>query len=158
MKTLLLSLLLALSLHAEQIKLKASDCPELLASLNALDGSERVVDQGKEAPAKVVRLSYDFAGKTRFAISRNIAALKATVQVLDDTRTMLIKQAAGGAMEIKSDEKDKQAAFLKLWSDALAQPVMLDLQRLKEEDLKLDANPIPGTVLAGLTPILDLKK
>lgn len=139
---------------AEQLSLKLDQILSLANALASLDaGQTRIVKQG-DAADKVVQLPYEFSGATRWAIARNLGALKREVEAFDKARGDLIKQISGGGTEIKKENAEQMARYLKEITPVAETPVKVDLQCLKPDDLKLDVNPIPSTTLVALEPIL----
>lgn len=154
MSIILLFVALASGLNAESLKLKYAQLAELGSALTALDGAQRVVPQGEDKPAAVVFTAYEFSGKTRLAIARNVGALKAPLQAFEDTRQALLKQVSPGAPEKVAGDPDLVAKFALLWAEATKDPVTVDLTKLSEDELKLDANAVPPSILTALLPIL----
>jgi len=146
-------LISASALCAEPIKLKVSDLLALQQGLAAFDGQQKVVPQG-DAPAKVVLVPYELSGKTRWIIAQNLAALQPQVKAADDARNALVKQIGGEAGTIAAVDSAKVSKFTAAYNEILAQPLTVELTKVKLEDLKLDANPLPPTLLSSLNPII----
>lgn len=143
-----------LGASAETLKLKLEQILPLANALASLDqGQTKIIKQG-DAPDKVLQLPYEFSGATRWAIARNLGALKREVEAFEKTRADLIKQISGGGAEIKKDEPEKFAKYLAEITPIVESTLKLELQRLKPDDLKLDQNPIPASTLVALEPIL----
>lgn len=152
--SLLCFFVLIASASAESMKLKLADILPLANALASLDaGATKIIKQG-DAPDKVVQLPYEFSGATRWAIARNLGALKREVEAFEKTRGDLIKQISGGGTEIRKDEPEKLARYLTEITPIAETAVKVDLQRLKPDALKLDLNPIPSSTLVALEPIL----
>lgn len=126
----------------------------LLAAHQALDGHEKIVRdaQGERA----VTTPYTLGGLTRLALAQNISAIEGVVRGFEKVRKDLIRQHAGETGSF--DETDEGRAALARCNREVAtileQEREVSLARIKSEDLRLDQNPIPGTVLSGLMPIL----
>lgn len=153
--TLLIVFAPALAL-ADVVKLKHAQLQELSIALSALDGAQKVVPQG-EAPAKVVHVAYEFGGKTRLAIARNLSALRRTLEEYEATRVQLLNQVSNGQPDKVQGDTALSAKFYELWRQATAEPAKIDLTLIKTDDLRLDANAIPGSILSALTPVLSDK-
>ena len=146
-------LLSASALCAEPIKLKVSDLLALQQGLAAFDGQQKVVPQG-DAPAKVVLVPYELPGKTRWAIAQDLAAIAPALKAADEARNALLKQIGGEAGTISSSDTVRISKFTAAYNEVLNQVVTVELTKIPSADLKLDANPLPPTVLASLTPII----
>ncbi len=117
-----------------------------------------MIDQGKD-PAKLVKTPYDLKAATRIAIARNLVATQTALEAFEVSRQKALQTISPGAPEKVQTNQELLAKFLDLWAKETAEPVTIDLALIHEDALNLDANPnIPGTVLAGLTPILPIKK
>ncbi|HEY0966926.1 MAG TPA: hypothetical protein VGD88_06025 [Opitutaceae bacterium] len=154
MSFILLFVALASGLNAESLKLKYAQLVELGSALSALDGAQRVVPQGDGKPSAVVFTAYELGGKTRLVIARNVAAIKTPLEAFEQTRQALLKQVSPGAPEKVATDPELTAKFIALWNDATKDPVTVDLAKIPEDDLKLDANAVPPSVLTALLPIL----
>jgi hypothetical protein len=153
-RLLVIALLLSASaLCAEPIKLKVADALALNAALSSLDGQQKVVPQG-EAPAKLVVVPYEFSGKIRWTIAQNLTALAPSVKSADEARNALVKQVGGESGTIAATDSVRVSKFTAAYNEILTQPLTVELTKVKLEELKLDANPIPATLLSALTPIV----
>ena len=137
---------------AEPLRLTVEQALDLLAGLTALDGHEELVGEGKQQQKIVV--PYTLGGPLRQAIFHDITATKPVAADFQNARNAVVIELSKGAGKL--DPGSPESAKLALQTQAMmAQPVDLKLDRIKLADLKLDSNPIPGTVLAQLAPILD---
>lgn len=166
----ILAVLLApLFASAETVKVKGTELYTLRDNLQILsDGSvERVVDQGKDPygnklPDRIARTPFEFSGKTRGAMIRNLAALNAEIAKLDDTRKAIVRQH-GITDETKADDPARKKAD-KAWAEVVGEIVTLELTKLSMDDLALDKNPLGSTVVAlapmvqELSPAITAKK
>ena len=146
-------LISASALCAEPIKLKVSDLLALQQGLAAFDGQQKVVPQG-DAPAKVVLVPYELSGKTRWIIAQNLAALQPQVKAADEARNALLKQIGGESGTIPATDTARISKFTAAYNEVLNQSVTVELTKLALADLKLDANPLPPTVLSALAPVI----
>lgn len=153
-RLLVTALLLSASvLGAEPIKLKVSDLLALQQGLAAFDGQQKIVPQG-DAPAKVALTPYELSGKVRWVIAQDLAALQPQAKAADEARNALLKQIGGDSGTIAATDALKVSKFTAAYNEVLAQVVTVELTKLALADLKLDANPLPPTVLANLSPII----
>jgi hypothetical protein len=144
---------LPLMTRGEPIKLKGDEVIELNRGLAELDGAFKVVTDPRTGKDEKVPVAYEFSGKVRFAIARNLTAIKPVIDSLAKTKQAIGEEIAGkGVIEVKGEAA--VAAFNRKWGDALKEPVTVDLQRLTESDLNLDRNQIPGTTINALQPIV----
>lgn len=144
---------LPISAIAEPLKLKGSELLELGRGLGDLDGAMKVVTDPRTGKDEKVVIAYDFTGKVRFAIARNLTAAKPMLESLAKTKQAIGEEIAGkGAVEVKGETA--LAAFSKKWGDALNEVVTIEVTKLTEFDLNLDKNAIPGTTLTALQPII----
>lgn len=154
---LVASLVFAAVCFAEPTKLKFNTLAELGNSLRSLDGLEKSVDQGKDTPAKVVLVPWDFKPATRIAFARDLAAVRLALEAFEATRQALLKSLAPTGPEKVASDPALLAKFVVGWNDAIKDPVTVDLVLIAEDDLKLDANALPPSIITGLLPILKTK-
>jgi len=133
----------------ESIDMTNAQARELFIALSNLDGYDRVVKDG--ASEKVAKTPYQFGGGFRLAVGRNLAAAKSVVDPFDTAQKALFLQYANGADKLSGDAQVKFSTEL---DKLLAAHVRLELVKFKSDELKLNDNPIPGTVIQGLQPIL----
>lgn len=112
---------------------------ELVAAHSALDGSK---DN-----------SYKFASKVRYSLSKNLRLLQTRAADIDKERTKIVEDVSpNGPIKPETPEmkefQNRYFAFLQEEDD------IPNLMQLKLEDLNLDSNQIPITVLAALGHIL----
>lgn len=135
---------------AETKPLTILDCQNILGGLTALDGHTELSKDN--AP---VTVSYQFgSARFRLALQQNIAALNAMQQDFTKSMQGVFKEIAGEAAEIKPGTPE-MARYTRQMNDAQALPCAANLTRIKADDLKLDKNEIPGSVLGALDKILD---
>lgn len=152
----LVALFITASASAEAFKLKLSEAQQLAQAIAALDNSpEKIVKQGEGQPDKVVRLAYDISGTARLALFRNLRELNSQLDDFDKTRIATVKKIWGERTPDKDKDEAEFARFQKEFGVLLDTPIEVKLTRIKTDDLRLDQNPIPLTVLSALTPILN---
>lgn len=147
MKTLLSFLLIAVSLTASTVKVSYTDANNLVASLSALDGSTKL-----DASNHPVVVAYDFGGPTRLHIAKDIQALREALAPYQEAAKGLMK--AEGVADVSKASKDQVEKINAEWAKTIAAPLSVNLDTITSDELKLDTNSIPGTVIAGLSPIL----
>jgi hypothetical protein len=117
------------------------------AALRALDTYEAKDKDGKSYAAP-----YTFSGVTRMAIAVDLEKTSAVLKTYQATLNEVIKTMSGGTGTVPGNKMaDYNVEVLKM----LAAPAGVSLTRIKQADLKLDENPIPGSVLGLLLPIID---
>lgn len=145
---------------------------DLLAAHNQLDGYNEIVEQNGQKSA--VRKPYIFTTKTSWNIGKNIDVLRGHVEYANKKRDEKLKELSDGTNEIDGEkEPEKLRAFQKAVGEIEEIEVEVSgLLELKAEDIlngslsetedkdkkpdKRIPNPIPGTALASLAPVLDL--
>lgn len=132
-----------------------ADCLGILSGLNALDaGGRRIVAEGKPTESAET-IHFKLPGKVRDAIGHNEFVL-ATVQqeAQAANRRVQLEIIAGGAESIKPGTKEN-LIFDQRMSEYMARPCAVQLDHIRDADLDLDHNDIPGSVLSLLTKIRD---
>lgn len=128
------------------MKLKVKTVVRTLNGLRALDGP---------SPG-----TYKFAPAFVWKTAKNIIALEAVEAVFNKARQQLIKEVTGG-VQIKPEELEGKREQIKLIADRveelMEQEEEVVITKIAFDDLKLDANNIPPTVLADLGPILQME-
>lgn len=135
-------------------KLTLRECLGILNGLAALDGQKVVVAAGKPTES-VETIPYAFSGKVRDAISHNIFVLS-TVQQEAAAANRRIQGEVGKGNPIMNDSKEAAELAARL-NEYLERPCRVELDHVRDEDLNLDKNAIPGTVLSTLYKIRDRK-
>jgi hypothetical protein len=141
----------------EKLTLPVSQLSDLLTGLNALDGRDKVIREG--ALERVVKVEYELDAGVRLAIGRDIMALRQVMQV-GQAENQKIRSGfiAAGRLKFSVDgqrvEGEGLAEFNEKAQAILDATADCDLYKLKASDLKLEKNPIPGTVIGSLQPIL----
>lgn len=135
------------------MKLPIRTLLELHAALASLDGRQRVIKDGETE--KIVVVPYAFSGKTRWNIAKNLSVLKRVNEDYVKARDALINELSGGNGTI--DENDTTS--IKRMNEELKQVLdteedALGLLTFDLAALNLDDNPIAGSVLVMLTPLI----
>jgi hypothetical protein len=146
---LIAALLLSTAAQAENVSLTVQQTRELYVALSSLDGYDKIVKDG--ASEKVVKTPYAFGGGLRLAIGRNLLAVSPTVQASIKASRDRFIQLSNGKDKLDGEALVKFQAESQTMQDARAS---LDVIKIKPTELKLDENPIPGSVIAGLQAIL----
>lgn len=130
--------------------LTVNDCLTVNSGLIALDGYQ-TLDANKQR----ITLPYDFGNVAlRRIIQRNIAAIAAVQQDQLQLQKDIFKEVAKGSTKIEPDTP-KYEEYTRQVEKSLKLPCTAKLEHININDLKLDKNEIPGTVLVALDKILD---
>lgn len=107
----------------------------------------------KEIDGKVVALPYQFNGNTRMKIAKNINTLVSLDNFIQNTHRGIVKEICPEKGIIETQEQaDKIDQHM---NQILLKESDISLNRLSEQELFLDRNPIPSNVLAALLPLID---
>lgn len=120
----------------------------LFGNLRSLNGHDKVIET--DGQSKVVHQSYQFDAKTVWAIAKDLNALKRHVEVFEEARSTLVKNAesSGGP----DSRKELEAGILEL----LQEEITIDgITQIKLAGLNLDKNPIPPGTLAELSDLIE---
>lgn len=135
---------------ADTPKLTIGECQTVLVGLQGLDGRNEITKDGS-----AVTVPYQFgSARLRLAIQQNVARLSEMQQGFNKVQQELFREVAGNAAEIKPGSAE-MLRYTKLVVEAQQAPCNIELQRIRADDLKLDKNEIPGSVLGALDKILD---
>lgn len=130
------------------------DCLLILNGLSGLDGYNVLINAGKPNEQVLTR-AYEFNNaKLRRDIQTNIAALQVVQQATQKLNQDIFREVAKDSNEIKPDTP-QYVEYTKRVSDGEGLPCTAQLVRININDLKLEKNEIPGSVLAALDKILD---
>jgi hypothetical protein len=118
--------------------------------LRNLDGYERVIKDADREKTAFVR--YNLTAAMRRLISKNLKAIATALEDYQDKRTALMLSLITDGSDTVPDNKKGQFAI----EDARLQKetVDIDLKTFTEADLKLDDNPIAGSGLELLEPLV----
>ena len=137
--------------ETKTLKLNAEQVVTLINGLGALDGYDKVIKDG--AAEKTAHENYKLGGGLRLVIARNLAALKIPYASTQAARQKLINDAnANGPID---KDPAKAAALTKELMEVLTATDDVPLSTIKSGELKLDENPIPGSVLSMISFILE---
>lgn len=143
------------SAGAEPIKLSVDQVAIVYQGLAALDGYDKPVKDGQQEHS--IKVFYEFGGGLRLSIARDMTKLREVVTVYQAARQAAL--ASVGAIPLGPDGKPDESSAparqfgvedLKMRSDAQE----IELDSIKTDELKLDKNPIPASILSFLSPIL----
>lgn len=132
--------------------LTIGECLGILGGLNALDGRRVVVAAGKPTESAET-VSYKFPGKVRDAISHDIFVL-GQVQQEAQAANRRAQIEIGAGETIKPGSKEN-LLFDQRMADYTGRPCKVELDHIRDTDLKLDENDIPGSILALIWRIRD---
>ena len=138
----------------EKITLTTREIVGLFNGLSALDGYECIVKDGQRERA--VRENYRLGGGLRLVIAKNLHHLRAVVDPYQQARNALVREMANGTDEIATKDMPE---FLRREAEMLDAKHDVALVKIRANELHLGSepneNPIPGSVLAALMPVLD---
>lgn len=131
------------------MKLTLQSALTIAAGLRSLDGYDRIVKDGERE--RVVREFYKLGGGLRLSIAMSLNKLDALQVAHQKTYSVLAMAAADEKGEI---QPAKVAELTKAQNDMLDAEQEIDLAPIEVAGLNLDANPIPGTTLSLIQPLL----
>ena len=127
---------------------------EINAALSLLDGTPTIV-KGENGADKTVIIPYQFSGKVRWGLSKNLNILKRISEDFTKARDAIIQDVSGGTGRIEPDNE----AAIKTLNEKIAEVFATEedtkgLLTLSLEGLNLDTNQIPVSILSALEPII----
>lgn len=130
--------------------------PTLLQALTALDGRKEVVvidgADGKEKRA-LTTIPYVFTGRARLTAGQWIAAIRGQAEILNKAHDDTVRQyATAETPNVVAPEND--AKFHAVMAAMDATPFEVSLPKIAYDDLNVEENKIPVTVIGVLVPIL----
>lgn len=128
------------------LKIDTETAVELSNALSALDGYEKIVKDGEKE--RGVRGPYKFGGGLRMTNGTNIKALADIVDTHGEAQKDIFNALRGDEDYIQ--DADDQARLAARLNELKPHPVEVEQRTISEDELRLDINPIPGTVLANL--------
>lgn len=126
---------------------------DLNAALSSLDGYQRVIKDEATKTEKVVFVPYSFSGKTRWNLGKAITITKRAADDLNKVKDDLIREISGGDRIAPEDHASVTAFNLK-WIEVLQTQEEVPILSLTLDELNLDVNPIPSSVLSVLSLIV----
>ena len=117
--------------------------------LSQLDGYDDCRDGEK---GKDCHHLYKFSGSLRLTIALDLAEYRRIAAAYSVVRQALIVQYSNGSGNVPSDQI---AAFNTEDRRVLDSPSDVKYGRIKRDDLKIEDNPIPASVLSLILPIVD---
>ena len=134
------------------MKLSLHSVRTVHSALQSLDGYERVIKEG--AGERVVHVAYRFDGRTRVKIALALGAMESHLGALQTTANGLIREISEGQERIDAGNAEQVARYNAEMNAALEHEVACELDPLTFDELLRDDNPIPGSVLAALSPLI----
>ena len=132
------------------MKMKLQQVRNLATAFSMLDGSAKVINNEK------VLEPYVFSAKARWNIVKNLRILNVFVTDFNNARDALIKQISNGNNEIDSKNQEQMAEYLNGLSEINLQEVEVNgILPIKLEELNLDKNQIPSSILAELGDLIN---
>ena len=133
--------------------LNYDDLKMIADGLAQLDGYDRVARDG--AREFVVREFYKFGKGLRSLIAGNISTARTALRLLDEKNKDLIAQFAEGERQVPDKNIAEFAEAQRNLLKGSSGVSLSAFRRIKFDELDLDKNPIPPSVLSMLEPILD---
>lgn len=142
-------------IRASEPKLTVAQEINLSNALAALDG-HNVIPRVNGQDQAAANVAYDFSGDVRWKIRDDLQALQPKVDAWQKVSRDILKDVSGGSMVIPVSDLGRQAIYTSKITEAseTIDPSPPKLQFLSRADLNLNSNPIPGSVLNLLAPIL----
>lgn len=136
----------------EPRKLTLRECMGVLTGLSNLDGRKVLVQAGRPNES-VEFVSFSFKASVRDAISHNIFSLQPVQQEVQAANRRAQQEIGKGAT-IQPGSREAVELDGRM-NDYLDRPCKVDLDRLRDSDLNIEANQIPPSILGMLFPIRD---
>lgn len=145
------------------MKLDTANALLLLAAINTLDGSQKVVAGPNGRPSVVVE-PYDLSDKVKWNLAKNRRKLRELEEMVDEERRRLITElkAFTGMLDRDADakENDARTAAKEAELDARLQAFLkqeneIDLLKIPAVGLKLKANRIMPSTIERLMDLID---
>ena len=121
------------------------------SGLHSLDGYERIAKDGERE--KVIKEFYKLGGGLRMSIAKNLNILGSIQSAYQKARDDILRSMADRNGEVP---RTKLAEFTAEERKLLDAEHNVDLCQIDEEELRLDINPIPASVLSLIHPILNI--
>jgi hypothetical protein len=134
------------------LKLTGEQMTIIANGLIALDGYDRIIKDG--VSEKTGRESYKLGGGLRLIIGRDLTALRASMQPIYAAQRALLFEKSNNTGEIKPGSLEEKQFNMESFKIMLS-PSEIELYPISTKELKLDENPIPGSVLSSLGLILE---
>jgi hypothetical protein len=134
------------------LKLTGEQMMILVNGLTALDGYDRIIKDG--AIEKTGHESYKLGCGLRLLIGRDLTALRAAMQPIYDAQRALLFEKSNNTGEVKPDSPEEKQFNMESFKIMLS-TAEIELYPIPTKELKLDENPIPGSVLSSLGLILE---
>ncbi len=131
------------------MKINYQNVLTLRAALTALDGIDQPVEV--RGQLQLVKKPFTFSGRCRLKIARNLRAVEEAFRDYDAARIGLVRELASGAEKVPDELLPR---FHALHFDLLQEDIDVPLTPLTEDELSLDDNQIPHSVLAVLLQFL----
>lgn len=128
------------------MKLSIQAASNLASGLRALDGYQKLTSDGKP-----VTEYFKLDGDVRLNIAIGLNRLDSVLAVFNKARQDVVRSFAGDTGQIPPE---KMAEFVAAEQSMLAAEQDIDLGTIPKAALRLEENPIPGTVLSLIVPLL----
>lgn len=122
----------------------------LFDGLSSLDGYFKLIQEGTQE--KSIKVNYKLSGKFRVLVGRNLNNLKTQIEIYQKARNDLIMEFSNNTGEVKGESI---GVFQKENTKMLEEEIEIKLIKFKLEQLDLDNNPIPPSVISNLYLLLE---
>ncbi len=128
---------------------------DLYQAFTALDGQTHVLKDEAAKTEKAILVPYKFGGKVRWNIAKNLSILKRHNEDFSKARDGLILELSDGTGSIDQEDGALISQLNAKLQELLAETTeVTGLLTLTLDDLNLDTNPVPGSVLAVLSALV----
>lgn len=146
---LLFAALLVPAHAADQPKLTVDQVASVTAGLSQLDTYDKTIKDG--ARETVVKQAYSFGGGLRWLIAGNLEKGRRVIKQYQEARAALVNSMAKDG-KIPDDKLQALNAEDRKMQEAVAD---VQFDRIRGDELKLNENPVPASVLSLILPIVD---
>lgn len=128
------------------MKLSIQAASQLAGGLRGLDGYQKLTSDGKP-----ITEYFKLDGQVRLDIAIGLNRIDGALAVFNKARQDLVRQNAGDTGQIPPE---KMAEFVAAEQEMLNAEQEIEIPAISKAGLKLDENPIPGTTLSLIVPLL----
>lgn len=135
--------------------LTISDCLGIMAGLNALDAGYRVIVAAGKPTESAETIHFKFPGRLRDAIGHDEFMLGQVQQEVNAANRRTQLEIIGTKEDVIKPGSKDNLIFDQRMSEYTAKACTVQLDHIRDADLDLEHNEIPGSVLSLLTKIRD---
>ena len=126
---------------------------QVISIYNGLSQLDKYTDVCRDGSIeKQCERTYKFGGGMRMTLAVNRAETERIVKTYQQARNVLVAQYASGSVKVPDD---KLGAFQDDDRAMYEQLVDITLAKFRRDDLKLEENPIPISVLSLIMPLIE---